>query len=231
MFARRFVWIITILAATAITTPVSVSRNRSLQRVRIANDGLVIPNGVVVPPQLAYFSAPQYTDAARDRGIEGAVKVQAEFDIHGGFRVLRILEGLGFGLDEKALEALASWRFLPAMRNGARVGVIAEIEIPFTVDGDLYTRALVEIEQKRFTGGRLLLQTLINVYPESKYLATAKFAIAESFYGQGTDSALSQAAVEYQDFLSFFPSSPLSQDAERKLTEVQRRLGRVKQVK
>ncbi len=42
------------------------------------------------------------------------------------------MKGLGYGLDENALTALKDWRFSPAVRNGERVSVIAEIEIPFS---------------------------------------------------------------------------------------------------
>jgi TonB family protein len=69
-------------------------------------------------PQLIQYGTPTYTAEARRQGIEGVVTFQVEFDIDGNFKVLRIVKGLGFGLDEQALEALKTYRFTPAYRSG-----------------------------------------------------------------------------------------------------------------
>jgi TonB family protein len=103
-----------------------------LVQVRIGN-GEAVPNGIVRPPQALSYTYPEYTDEARDLGIEGTVTVEAEFDTQGNFEVLRIVKTLGFGLDERALEALANWRFVPAQRNGALVGAVAQIDIGFNL--------------------------------------------------------------------------------------------------
>jgi TonB family protein len=205
----------------------TVTSTRSIQDVRIG-DGRLIPNGIVIPPRLVSRSAPEYTDEARQRHIEGSVRVQAEFDIQGNFRVIRILKGLGFGLDEKALIALSNWRFIPAYKNGARVSVIAEIDVPFRLDSDLYLRAIREFRRNGFEDGRLLLQRLINTYEGSDYLPMAKYQLGESFYEEGTPSALNQAAEEFRQFLAFFPSSPLSGSAKQQLERVQQILGTIK---
>jgi TonB family protein len=115
------------LLATLLMLSIEVTSVRT-QRTRIG-DSETIANGIVTPPQAVRTSTPSYTPEARMRGIKGTVTVEAEFDIDGNFTILRIVKGLGYGLDEKALEALSSWQFLPAMRNGARVSVIARIDI------------------------------------------------------------------------------------------------------
>ncbi|MGH9444905.1 MAG: outer membrane protein assembly factor BamD, partial [Terriglobia bacterium] len=56
--------------------------------------------------------------------------------------------------------------------------------------------------------GRLLLQSLINTYPDSEYLSQAKLAIANSYYRQGGISGLTEAEAEYKDFITFFPTAP-----------------------
>ncbi len=48
------------------------------------------------------------------------VIVEAEFDINGNFKVLRVAKGLGFGLDEQTLEVFKTYRFVPAYRSGRR---------------------------------------------------------------------------------------------------------------
>jgi outer membrane protein assembly factor BamD len=72
-------------------------------------------------------------------------------------------------------------------------------------DKILYDRALDDIKHARYTEGRLALQTLINTYPDSEYLAKAKLAVADSYYKEGGTSNLTQAVAEYKDFITFFP--------------------------
>jgi len=72
-------------------------------------------------------------------------------------------------------------------------------------DKVLYERAMVDIKHARFTDARLDLQTLINTYPDSEYLAKAKLAVADSYYKEGGTSNLTQAVEEYKNFEVFFP--------------------------
>jgi outer membrane protein assembly factor BamD len=72
-------------------------------------------------------------------------------------------------------------------------------------DKVLYDRAMDDIKHDRYTVGRLSLQTLINTYPDSEYLAKAKLAIADSYYKEGGTSGLTQSISEYKDFITFFP--------------------------
>lgn len=71
-------------------------------------------------------------------------------------------------------------------------------------DKILYERAMADVQKGRHEIARLTLQTLINTYPDSEYLAKAKLAIADSFYAEGTTSGLTQAVAEYKDFITFF---------------------------
>jgi outer membrane protein assembly factor BamD len=72
-------------------------------------------------------------------------------------------------------------------------------------DKVLYTKSSDDIKHGRFTVGRLGLQTLINTYPDSEYLAKAKLEIGDSYYKEGGMAGLKQAIVEYKDFITFFP--------------------------
>jgi outer membrane protein assembly factor BamD len=72
-------------------------------------------------------------------------------------------------------------------------------------DKVLYGRATADIKRGRYTTGRLALQTLINTYPDSEYLAKAKLAIANSYYKEGGTAGLKQSIVECKDFITFFP--------------------------
>jgi len=72
-------------------------------------------------------------------------------------------------------------------------------------DKILYDKAMDDIKHGRQEVGRLNLQTLINTYPDSDYLAKAKLAIADSFYKEGGTANLTQAIQAYKDFGIFFP--------------------------
>ena len=75
-------------------------------------------------------------------------------------------------------------------------------------DKVLYDRAIEDIKHGRQEVGRLSLQTLINTYPDSEYLAKAKLAIADSYYKEGGTANLTQAIQAYKDFGIFFPFLP-----------------------
>jgi outer membrane protein assembly factor BamD len=75
-------------------------------------------------------------------------------------------------------------------------------------DKILYNRALQDIKRGRHEVGRLGMQTLINTYPDSEYLAKAKLAIADSYYKEGGTANMTQAINGYKDFNVFFPFLP-----------------------
>jgi outer membrane protein assembly factor BamD len=72
-------------------------------------------------------------------------------------------------------------------------------------DKVLYERAVQDSKKGRYGVARLGLQTLINTYPDSEYLAKAKLAIADSYAKEGGTAGLKQAIIEYKDFITFFP--------------------------
>ncbi|MGI9067664.1 MAG: outer membrane protein assembly factor BamD [Pyrinomonadaceae bacterium] len=90
-------------------------------------------------------------------------------------------------------------------------------------DRVLFEEAVKEVRKGQHETGRLLFQTIINTYPDSAFLPLAKLAIADSFYLEGTTSALVQAAQGYLDWLTFFPTDPLADDAMLKVAESEMR--------
>jgi len=81
-------------------------------------------------------------------------------------------------------------------------------------DKILFEKADNEIQHGRYDVGRLTLQTLINTYPDSEYLAKSKLAIANSYYQEGGISGLTQSEAEYKDFITFFPTAPEAPEAQ-----------------
>ncbi len=75
-------------------------------------------------------------------------------------------------------------------------------------DKILYNRAAEDIRRGRQEVGRLGLQTLINTYPDSEFLAKAKLGIADSYYKEAGTASMAQAIQGYKDFIVFFPFLP-----------------------
>jgi outer membrane protein assembly factor BamD len=90
-------------------------------------------------------------------------------------------------------------------------------------DRELFEVAAKEVRKGNYDTGRLLFNTIITTYPDSPFLPLSKLAIADSFYLEGTTSGLIQAAQAYQDWLTFFPTDPLSDRVMLKVAEAEMR--------
>jgi TonB family protein len=83
------------------------------------------------PVEIVSKPTPRYTDEARRLRVEGEVILEVTFVASGQLRVLRVVEGLGHGLDEAAVEAAGKVRFTPARRNGQPVDHTATLRVVF----------------------------------------------------------------------------------------------------
>jgi outer membrane protein assembly factor BamD len=87
-------------------------------------------------------------------------------------------------------------------------------------DKVLFDRAMDAMKHNKYDVSRLTLQTLINTYPDSEFIARAKLAVADSWYAEGGNAALSQAEIEYKDFETFFPNMPEAAEAQLKIANI-----------
>src|SRR5207302_4358732 len=87
-------------------------------------------------------------------------------------------------------------------------------------DKVLFDRAMDAMKHNRFDVARMTLQTLINTYPDSEYIARAKLAVGDAWYAEGGTTALTQAELEYKDFITFFPNLPEAAEAQLKLANL-----------
>ena len=88
----------------------------------------------LLAPRLLGISLPEYTGKARDRKIEGEVIVSALFQRDGKIKEAKVEKGLGFGLDERAIEAVKRMSFLPAQLEGREVAARARIIVGFSLE-------------------------------------------------------------------------------------------------
>ena len=87
-------------------------------------------------------------------------------------------------------------------------------------DKVLFDKAMDAMRHNRFDVARLTLQTLINTYPDSEFIARAKLAVGDSWYAEGGTAALAQAEQEYNDFEIFFPNMPEAAEAQLKIANI-----------
>ncbi|MGH9497408.1 MAG: outer membrane protein assembly factor BamD, partial [Candidatus Sulfotelmatobacter sp.] len=87
-------------------------------------------------------------------------------------------------------------------------------------DKVLFDKAMEAMRHNRFDVARLTLQTLINTYPDSEFIARAKLAVGDSWYAEGGTAALAQAEQEYSDFQIFFPNMPEAAEAQLKIANI-----------
>ena len=84
-------------------------------------------------------------------------------------------------------------------------------------DKVLFDKSVADIERGRYEVARLTLQTLINTYDTSEYLAKAKLAIADSWFREGGSNGMAQAEAEYKDFILFYPTMEESAESQEKI--------------
>src|SRR3982750_3576227 len=87
-------------------------------------------------------------------------------------------------------------------------------------DKVLFDRSMDAMKHNRFDVARMTLQTLINTYPDSEFIARAKLAVADSWYAEGGGTSLTQAEIEYKDFETFFPNMPEAAEAQLKIANI-----------
>jgi outer membrane protein assembly factor BamD len=87
-------------------------------------------------------------------------------------------------------------------------------------DKVLFDRSMDAMKHGKYDVARITLQTLINTYPDSEYIARAKLAVGDSWYAEGTTAAYQQAEVEYKDFITFFPQLPEAAEAQLKIANM-----------
>ena len=96
-----------------------------------AKEALIVASELGSPVEIVEKPKPSYTEEGRKHGVEGEVRLQVQFTADGHVRVLRVLQRLGFGLDEQALHCAEHIRFKPATHGGQPIDSIAVVHIVF----------------------------------------------------------------------------------------------------
>ena len=105
-------------------------------------------------------------------------------------------------------------------------GCSHKYENPITKDTQqpdkvLFDTSIDDIEHGRYERARLTLQTMMNTYDQSEYLAKAKLAVADSWKREGGAHGMAEAEAQYKDFILFYPNMEESAEAQYKICEMQ----------
>ncbi|MGA8493318.1 MAG: energy transducer TonB [Terriglobales bacterium] len=87
--------------------------------------------GTNTPVEITFKPKPDYTDEGRKQKINGEVRLEVLFRADGRVRVVRVLQGLGYGLDEQAVKAAEQIKFKPALHAGQPIDSMAQVHIIF----------------------------------------------------------------------------------------------------
>ena len=115
--------------------------------------------------------------------------------------------------------ALISALAISGCRHNHATNPIANVDSK-QPDKVLFDRAMDALKKGKYDTTRITLQTLINTYPDSEYIARAKLAIGDSWYEEGSAASMQQAEAEYKDFETFFPNLPEAAEAQMKVANI-----------
>jgi periplasmic protein TonB len=93
--------------------------------------GIYRVGGGVSAPRAIYSPDPEYSEEARKAKYQGTVVLWMIVDADGRPRDMKIMRSVGLGLDEKAIEAVKTWKFEPARKDGHAVAVQISVEVDF----------------------------------------------------------------------------------------------------
>lgn len=91
-----------------------------------------VVNGATAPA-VTHMEDPVYTEEARTAKVSGDVLLNLVVDENGNPTHVRVVHGIGHGLDEKAIEAVKQYKFKPAMREGKPVMASVNLEVNFKI--------------------------------------------------------------------------------------------------
>lgn len=115
--------------ATELDTRIARQRKLTARPAGPKSADVVRIGGDVKAPSLIQKVEPHYSEEARTARLTGTVVLFVEVHVDGKAHNVQVVQPLGLGLDDRAVEAVSQWRFRPGTRNGKPVPVAATIEV------------------------------------------------------------------------------------------------------
>jgi TonB family protein len=96
-----------------------------------AGEGTIHGNGGSTRPRVIYAPNPEFSEQARKAKVQGTVVLTVTVDANGDVADVKVIKSLGSGLDEKAIEAVRTWKFKPGTEDGTPVRSEVPVEVSF----------------------------------------------------------------------------------------------------
>lgn len=91
------------------------------------------PERNITLPRATYSPSPEYSEQARKQKITGTVLLSLTVGLDGSAHDIKVEKGIGYGLDEKATEAVSRWKFEPALKDGKPIEKQIKVEVSFNL--------------------------------------------------------------------------------------------------
>jgi TonB family protein len=101
------------------------------QTPTVSRETVFLPAEGITPPQPIKTPNPGYSEWARKARFSGVLTMELIVDVDGNARVVRVIQSIGYGLDESAIATVEAWKFRPATRNGQPVAVRMKMAVTF----------------------------------------------------------------------------------------------------
>ena len=192
-----------LLAAQGQTQP---STNDDVGKTAAPEAAFKVGNGVSAPV-VKYGPEPEYSEEARAAAYDGTCVLSLVVGVDGRPRDIKVARPAGMGLDEKAIEAIRTWKFEPGHKDGKPVNVQMNVEITFSSYGGEDTK-ISKLQKKANSGDAKAELELSKIFFQGKDvpkdevqgldrlqraanrgLARAQFLMGEHAYARGSSSA------------------------------------------
>jgi TonB family protein len=166
------------------------------------------------PPRVTYAPPAEFSEEARAAKYQATCILKLVVGADGNPRNIRVINPIGMGLDEKALEAVRTWKFQPALKDGKPVAVEIAVEVDFHLFGD--GSSIADLARRANAGDAKSQLALANAYLKGKDtpkdeqaglsylekaarqgLPRAQFEMAEHIIHQGASADYSKAYMWY----------------------------------
>jgi TonB family protein len=148
----------------------------------------------VKPPRVIYSPEPPFSKKARAARYQGVSTLSLVVGADGIPRNIKVVNPLGMGLDEKAVEAVSTWKFQPATKDGKAVAVQIAVELDFHLDGARPSK-VTELEPRANAGDAKAQLELAHVYFKGEHNPTDDW-MGMSYLEKSAKQGLARAQFE-----------------------------------
>jgi TonB family protein len=152
----------------------------------------------ISPPRAVYQPQPEFSEQARAAHYQGVCTLGMIVENDGTTSHIHVISGLGMGLDEKAIEALRKWRFLPAMKDGAPVRAQIAVELDFQYANH---RKIFELTHAANSGDAQAQLDLAHAFLQGKNVGKDE-RLAETYLERAARQGLCKAQFELAELFA-----------------------------